>query len=76
MIVSGKSGEVLQWVGTPDEKESYYSPQLLTRPDGTDYVLFGTGGETHGGGLYVISLLDLYKGSIDKVIRYDNSNYP
>ena len=68
LIFSGKTGEVLQFVGTPDQKESYYSPQVLTREqDGSDYVLFGTGGETHGGGLYVILLSDLYKGLIDKV---------
>ncbi|XP_035703612.1 uncharacterized protein LOC110843502 isoform X2 [Folsomia candida] len=65
MIVSGKTGEVLQAVGTPDQKESYYSPQILTYPDGTDYVLFGTGGETHGGGLYLLSLAELYKGSTE-----------
>lgn len=107
MIVSGKTGEVLQAVGTPDQKESYYSPQILTYPDGTDYVLFGTGGEvcylyllsfirprlfckcdthmhcityiskliffllettkTHGGGLYLLSLAELYKGSTENV---------
>jgi hypothetical protein len=73
MIVSGKTGEVLQWVGTPDQKESYYSPQLLTQPDGSDYVLFGTGGETHGGSLYVLSLADLYKGSTENVIIHIHS---
>lgn len=62
LILSGKTGEVLQWVETPDGKESYYSPQILTGADGTDFVLFGTGGETHGGGLYSISLNDLYNG--------------
>ena len=68
LIFSGKTGEVLQFVGTPDQKESYYSPQILTREqDGSDFVLFGTGGETHGGGLYVILLSDLYKGLMDKV---------
>jgi hypothetical protein len=67
MILSGKTGQVLQWVGTPDQKESYYSPQILTLPDGSENVLFGTGGESHGGGLYLISLSDLYKGFIDNV---------
>lgn len=68
LILSGKTGEVLQWVETPDGKESYYSPQILTGSDGADYVLFGTGGETHGGGLYVITLSDLYNGVIKNVI--------
>lgn len=67
LILSGKTGEVLQCLPTPDEKESYYSPQILTGIDGTDYILFGTGGETHGGGLYYVSLNDFYGGDIKKV---------
>ncbi|CAG7820626.1 unnamed protein product [Allacma fusca] len=67
VLLSGKDGSVLQWVTTPDQRESYYSPQVLTHgQDGSDYLLFGTGGETHGGGLYVILMTDLYKGLIDK----------
>ena len=30
-------------------------------------VLFGTGGNDKGGGIYVISLIDLYKKKISKV---------
>ena len=48
-------------------RESYYSPVLYKRLDGTDVVLFGTGGETHGGALLVISIADLFKGDIRKV---------
>ena len=29
-------------------------------------VVFGTGGETHPGSLFVISLIDLYRGYIEK----------
>jgi hypothetical protein len=36
--------------------ESYYSPQLLQRSSTEEYVLIGTGGETHGGGLYALDL--------------------
>lgn len=38
MVVSGKTGRVLRWMQVPDDRESYYSPQVLTHPDGK--VLF------------------------------------
>ncbi|CAC5391774.1 unnamed protein product [Mytilus coruscus] len=66
VFFSGKTGKVLQWVGVPDDKESYYSPQVYQLIDGLEIVLFGTGGETHGGSLWYISLDNLYKGEIDK----------
>ena len=65
IIISGKSGKVLKWVKTPDGKESYFSPLVYTLQNGTDLVVFGTGGETTGGALYVIQLHDLYDGKID-----------
>ena len=58
---------MIKWMGVPDNKESYYSPQLYTLPDGIQMVLFGTGGETHGGSLWRITLDDLIKGDIKKV---------
>lgn len=36
--------------------ESYYSPQLLRRSSSEQYILVGTGGETHGGGLYAFDV--------------------
>jgi hypothetical protein len=58
IFFSGKTGKVLRWVGVPDDKESYYSPQVYQLLDGLEIVLFGTGGETHGGSLWYISLDD------------------
>ena len=66
MIFSGKTGEVLTWVRTPDERETYFSPVIYTKKDGIELVLFGTGGETHPGGLWVVSLLDLFNGRIER----------
>ena len=68
LILSGKTGRVLKWVNTPDRKESYFSPLVYTLKNGTEVVVFGTGGETHGGSLYVIPLMDLYYGRIHKAI--------
>ncbi|XP_052803386.1 uncharacterized protein LOC128233645 [Mya arenaria] len=66
LLMSGRTGHVLQWLGVPDGRESYYSPQVYTWPDGSRLVLFGTGGETHGGSLWVIKLNDLIRGDIKK----------
>ncbi|KAI1309010.1 hypothetical protein HDE_00313 [Halotydeus destructor] len=66
MVISSKTGDILSWSEVPDKAESYYSPQLLTRPDGQQVVLFGTGGETQPGSLWVISLHDLYDKRMDK----------
>jgi len=73
ILFSGRTGQILQEVGVPDHQESYYSPQVYTLPDGTDMVLFGTGGETHPGSLWTITLDNLYKGNIQKV-KYDICN--
>ncbi|EDO39984.1 predicted protein, partial [Nematostella vectensis] len=59
IIFSGRTGVVLRWVVVPDERETYFSPNLYTKQDGTEMVLFGTGGETHPGGLWVIPLMNL-----------------
>ncbi|KAL3215629.1 hypothetical protein MRX96_000245 [Rhipicephalus microplus] len=44
LVVSGRSGKLLSWAMVPDSRETYYSPQLMLYPDGTELVLFGTGG--------------------------------
>lgn len=61
VVVSGADGLVLASVETPDGRESYSSIVVYRRPDGADWLVFGTGGETHGGSAYrapVASLLD------------------
>eukprot|EP00058_Branchiostoma_floridae_P017038 XP_002602526.1 hypothetical protein BRAFLDRAFT_93831 [Branchiostoma floridae] len=74
LILSGKDGKVLRWAEVPDRRETYYSPQVYTRQDGRLTVLFGTGGETHPGSLWRISLDDLYEGNMDKAeVLYSDS---
>ena len=75
VIISGKSGKVLKWMETPDKKETYFSPVVYTLRNGTDLVVFGTGGETHGGALYVIQLCHLYDGKIDLAIPLHKDNF-
>lgn len=70
LIMSGKTGKVLTWVGVPDKHETYYSPQVYLQMDATPMVLFGTGGETHSGSLWVISVNDLVKNRMANVRLY------
>lgn len=69
MVISAKTGQILTWSYVPDNAESYYSPQLLVHPDGTLLVMFGTGGETHPGGLYVVALDALLSGQVERKCR-------
>ncbi len=67
IIFDGSNGSILKWIPTPDRRESYYPPQILTSLDGEQMVLFGTGANLRSGSLYAISLYDLYKGKVSKV---------
>ena len=67
IVFDGKNGSVLKWMPTPDRRESYYPPQILDGPDGDKSVLFGTGGNSRSGSLYVISIKDLLNRRVDKV---------
>lgn len=61
VVVSGADGRVLAVHASPDSNETYSSPVVYQRPDGTEWLVFGTGGETQGGAAYrapVASLLD------------------
>ncbi|XP_064617640.1 uncharacterized protein LOC135481843 [Liolophura sinensis] len=69
LILSGRTGKVLKWVGVPDKREVYYSPQIYQRRDASRVVLFGTGGETHPGSLWYITLQDLYEGNMGRAER-------
>jgi hypothetical protein len=76
LLISSKTGQVLNVSIVPDRMESYYSPQLLQRSSNEIYILIGTGGETHGGGLYAFDLrcwtsscLSPVGNSIDRIYR-------
>jgi outer membrane protein assembly factor BamB len=60
MIFDIKTGNILAADTMPDGKESYMSPLCFTQPDNKEYtVIFGTGGETIDGHLYMANLSDL-----------------
>jgi outer membrane protein assembly factor BamB len=62
MVFDSKAGNILAADTMPDGKESYMAPLCFAQPGDEDYtVVFGTGGETIGGHLYVAKLSDLMK---------------
>ncbi|MEJ1238519.1 PQQ-binding-like beta-propeller repeat protein [Chryseolinea sp. T2] len=62
MIFDSKSGNVIAADTMPDGKESYMSPLAFEQKGETDpTIVFGTGGETINGHLYIAHLSDLTK---------------
>lgn len=60
MLIESKTGEIIAADTMPDGKESYMSPLCFTQAGSQDLtVVFGTGGETIGGNLYLTSISDL-----------------
>ncbi|MEJ1240001.1 hypothetical protein WBG78_17810 [Chryseolinea sp. T2] len=73
VVISGMTGKLLAVAEVPDGKETYMSPVPKRRADGDYDVLFGTGGETIGGGLYLTKLSDIMKGDIRNSELLDRS---
>lgn len=73
MILKSTNGKILALDSMPDSKETYYSPMLLnfTGSDSTE-IIFGTGGETDGGSLWLSNIASLKNKSLHKdAIRLD-----
>jgi outer membrane protein assembly factor BamB len=67
VLVRPDDGSVLGVVPTPDGAESYASPILLPLADeGPQRAVFGTGGETHGGGLWLAEVASILDGSFNE----------
>ena len=74
VVISSKSGKVLGQAKVPDGKETYLS--LLTYSTGDNKnpnVVYGTGGETISGSLYITTLNDILKGDLSNSIRIAKS---
>lgn len=59
MVMDSKSGKILAADSMPDGKESYMSPLYFKSKNGIDYIVFGSGGETFNGHLFVAAFTDL-----------------
>lgn len=67
LVISSATGKLLASASMPDEKEIYMSVVVADfRDDGDLSVVFGTGGETLGGGLYKASLRDVMRNDLSR----------
>lgn len=67
MLISSATGRVIHRAPMPDGKETYLSPVVIPDTD-IPLVVFGTGGETLPGNLYLTPLHDLLDDRIDQSI--------
>lgn len=74
MLLSAKTGKILQSAWVPDRRETYCSPLLTDfgRKNGPLFVVFGTGGETLPGHLYVAPFSDLQIGNLTHAVAIDS----
>lgn len=73
LIMSAKTGDILSIAVMPDNKEIYMSVTATPIPGENDFdILFGTGGETIGGHLYLGRLSQVIKGDLSKAILLDS----
>ena len=61
-LISAADGQVIAVHETPDSAETYSSGTVYERADGTEWLVFGTGGETHGGTAYRAPVASLLNG--------------
>jgi hypothetical protein len=60
ILFSSKTGKVIAADTMPDRKESYMTPLCFSQPGSKEiFILFGTGGETISGKLYLTTLSQL-----------------
>lgn len=65
MIMDSKTGDIIAADTMPDGEESYMSPLCFVQPGSQEYqIIFGSGGETLPGSLYIASLADLREGKL------------
>ncbi|MBT8199025.1 MAG: PQQ-like beta-propeller repeat protein [Acidimicrobiia bacterium] len=70
VLLSGASGGVLSVSQTPDAAETYMSALPYRRAsDDVDLVVFGTGGETKAGSLWVVDFDEVLRGDIGSAIQ-------
>lgn len=69
VIINGDDGGLLSYAPVPDSAEVYCAPLVYDIDNDNDLeIIFGTGGETHPGGLWLAELSDLISGNLDNSI--------
>ena len=64
VVINAATGEVISHANTPDWKEIYMSPAHIEDGNGDYNIIFGTGGETVGGNLFVGKLSMVLEGDL------------
>lgn len=72
VVIDPMTGQVLAQAEMPDGKETYLSVAVRIGEEG-NHVLFGTGGETIGGNLYVATLDQVLAGDLTDAILLASS---
>lgn len=72
MVIDARNGEVLAKASMPDGHETYMSVAACTQNNET-YIIYGTGGETIGGHLYITTLKEILAGDLSHSIELDSS---
>jgi len=74
VVISARDGTLLAKARMPDKFETYMSVSAIPVADSSDYkIIFGTGGETVGGNLYVTTLSAVLKGDLSGAVLLDSS---
>ncbi len=75
MIFDSKNGNIIAADTMPDSKESYMTPIYYEQPESSEgNIVFGTGGETISGNLYVAKLTDLMNGTLSNAQMIASEN--
>lgn len=70
LIIDGSDGSLVSYAVVPDSAEVYCAPVLYDIDNDQQLeIIFGTGGETHAGSLWIAELSDLLNGNIDNAIN-------
>lgn len=73
MVISSQNGQILAEAPMPDGGETYMSVAVIATKDGKHKIIFGSGGETIGGALYVASLQEVLDGNLSKATKLASS---
>lgn len=76
VMISSKTGKLIAQANMPDGKETYMSVTVSPSPESDDWeIIFGTGGETIGGNLYLGKLSQVLAEDLsDAAILHSSAN--
>lgn len=77
LIMNPKNGDILTADTMPDGRESYMSPLYYQTKSGKEYIIFGSGGETFNGHMYIATIKDLLNKQLShaKMIAHEETTH-